>query len=358
MSFATAASRQSSSRPPRPSSSARHCHLCGRSGHDAQNCFRVKPCPHCHRPGHDPRRCFEVVGYPANWSGKSSSTGAPPAGQGRSISASSSSSAGSDRGLISSHSAKAHANNSMGANSVGPGLIGPGTVGPSLQFGTYGTNPVPAATGLSPDQWQALVNITMTTKVSVGGPMDLWHQRLGYPPPQADLPIDFWGHCVLTAGYLINRTPTPLLHGNSPYEVLFGQAPPIKNLRVFGCLCYVHNLDRSGDIFASRSRKCIFVGYPFGKKGWSVFDLDTREFLVSRDVKFFEGQFPFSTCPTSGSDSVPLVSSSPWPAIDDESSSILDSVPAISPSGATEVDDENWVRPGMRHAHEKVREVS
>ncbi|CAA0817246.1 Unknown protein [Striga hermonthica] len=145
MSFATTATRQSSSRPPRSSASSRQCHLCGRSGHEAQNCFRVKPCPHCNRTGHDPRRCFEVVGYPAGWSGKSSSTGAPPAGQGRSNNAASSS-AGNERGLIPSNSAKAHATSFAGANSVGPSLVGPGNVGSSLQFGTYGANNVPAAT--------------------------------------------------------------------------------------------------------------------------------------------------------------------------------------------------------------------
>ncbi|CAA0834368.1 Unknown protein [Striga hermonthica] len=155
MSFATSATRQSSSRPPRSSSSARQCLLCGRSGHEAPNCFRVKPCPHCHRTGHDPRRCFEVVGYPAGWTGKSSS----PAGQGRS-SGSSPSSAGTDRGLLPSNSAKSHATALVRANSVGSGLDGPSNIGsnigPSLQFGTYNANHVPAGTGLSPEQWQAL----------------------------------------------------------------------------------------------------------------------------------------------------------------------------------------------------------
>ncbi|RVW61844.1 Retrovirus-related Pol polyprotein from transposon RE2 [Vitis vinifera] len=48
-----------------------------------------------------------------------------------------------------------------------------------------------------------------------------------------------------------------------------------------------------GDKFASRSRKCVFLGYLFGKKGWKLFDLDTKELFVSRDVKFFEDVFPF-----------------------------------------------------------------
>ncbi|PKI43275.1 hypothetical protein CRG98_036361, partial [Punica granatum] len=35
------------------------------------------------------------------------------------------------------------------------------------------------------------------------------------------------------------------------------------------------------------------TGYPYGKKGWRVYDLKTREFFVSRDVIFYEHSFPF-----------------------------------------------------------------
>lgn len=51
-----------------------------------------------------------------------------------------------------------------------------------------------------------------------------------------------------------------------------------------------------GDKFASQSRKCVFVGYPFGQKGWRLYDLTTKEFFVSRDVKFIEYVFSFA-CP-------------------------------------------------------------
>jgi len=99
---------------------------------------------------------------------------------------------------------------------------------------------------------------------------------------QGNLPIDFWGECVLIAGYLINRTPSVVLNGKTPYEMLHGQPPPLKHLRTFGCLCYAHNQGRKGDKFASKSRKCIFVGYPYGRKGWKLFDLDKNEYFVSR----------------------------------------------------------------------------
>lgn len=111
---------------------------------------------------------------------------------------------------------------------------------------------------------------------------------------QANLPIEFWGECVLTACYLINRTPSSVLQNATPYERLYGKAPSYDNLRVFGSLCYAHNQLRGGDKFASRSRRCVFVGYPHGKKGWRLFDIEKTEFFVSRDVLFSESKFPYS----------------------------------------------------------------
>lgn len=110
---------------------------------------------------------------------------------------------------------------------------------------------------------------------------------------QGNLPLYFWGECVLTAVHLINRTPSANLNNKCPYEILFGTLPVYDELRVFGSLCFVHNQSAKDDKFASRNKKFIFVGYPFRKKGWKLFDLDTKKFFVSRDVKFCEDVFPF-----------------------------------------------------------------
>ena len=42
---------------------------------------------------------------------------------------------------------------------------------------------------------------------------------------QANLPLKFWGDCILTAVYLINRLPSPLLNNKTLYEILLGTVP-------------------------------------------------------------------------------------------------------------------------------------
>ena len=49
----------------------------------------------------------------------------------------------------------------------------------------------------------------------------------------------------------------------------------------------------SKDKFQSKTRTCVFVGYPSGQKGYKVYDLETQKFFVSRDVNFYENIFPF-----------------------------------------------------------------
>ena len=78
----------------------------------------------------------------------------------------------------------------------------------------------------------------------------------------------------------------------SPFEKLFGFSPPYQDLRVIGCLCFAANLGVT-DKFEARARPCVFLGYPFGFKGYKLYDLHTHKVFHSRDVTFSESTFPF-----------------------------------------------------------------
>lgn len=109
----------------------------------------------------------------------------------------------------------------------------------------------------------------------------------------AKLPSKFWGDCLLTATYLINIMPSSVINWNTPSEILFGKPPDYSMLKIFGCLCFAYNDDRTKDKFSPRAKKCIFLGYPFGQKGFKVYDLESHKCFVSRDVIFQEHSFPF-----------------------------------------------------------------
>lgn len=140
---------------------------------------------------------------------------------------------------------------------------------------------------------------------------------------QAGLPIEFWAECALTACYLINRTPTKILNDKTPFELLFGRAPVLDQIRVFGCLCYAHNLNHHGDKFTSRSRRCVFLGYPYGKKGWRLYDIEKEEIFNSRDVMFQEDTFPYLQTKTDLEPKTVAVTSNPTLLDDDEHEPII-----------------------------------
>ncbi|XP_019163539.1 PREDICTED: uncharacterized protein LOC109159886 [Ipomoea nil] len=111
---------------------------------------------------------------------------------------------------------------------------------------------------------------------------------------QANFPLEFWGHCVVHATYLINRLPSAVLEWSTPYHRLHGKDPDLSNLRVLGCLCYAANVSPSRHKMDARSKKCVLIGMPAGVKGYLLYDLINESTLVSRDVIFYENQFPMA----------------------------------------------------------------
>lgn len=77
--------------------------------------------------------------------------------------------------------------------------------------------------------------------------------------------------------------------------MFYGKASDLSTLKVCGCLSYASTLPTSRLKFDSRARKCAFLGYKPGMKGFNLLNVVTKEILVSRGVHLYDMEFPTHT---------------------------------------------------------------
>ena len=148
---------------------------------------------------------------------------------------------------------------------------------------------------------------------------------------QSHIPLSFWGDCILTAVFLINRLPYPNLDHKSLYQILTSKIHAYDQLKTFGCLCYKSTSPKSRTKFDPRAKACVFIGYPSGFKGYKLLDLESNSISISRHVLFHETIFPFAD--SSLSDTAKAFFKSPdKPDVDLPSVTISSDEPSMSSS--------------------------
>jgi hypothetical protein len=106
---------------------------------------------------------------------------------------------------------------------------------------------------------------------------------------QRRMPVVFWREAVVTAVYILNRSPTKALNGRTLYESWHGRKPVVSHLRVFGCLAFGKEFGHIGKL-DDRSTPGVFIGYAEGSKAYCILDPGTQRVRMTRDVVFDEGR--------------------------------------------------------------------
>uniref|UniRef100_A0A251UMJ3 Putative ribonuclease H-like domain-containing protein n=1 Tax=Helianthus annuus TaxID=4232 RepID=A0A251UMJ3_HELAN len=88
----------------------------------------------------------------------------------------------------------------------------------------------------------------------------------------AHLPTKYWVDAFSSAVFIINRLPSSILQGKSPFELLYKQKPNYAFFKSFGCRVFPLLRDYTPHKLCPRSIPCIFVGYCSKYKGYRCLD--------------------------------------------------------------------------------------
>ena len=105
---------------------------------------------------------------------------------------------------------------------------------------------------------------------------------------QSNIALSYWDVAFGTAIFLINRLPTPVIKGLSPYEILFQRKPDYIVLRTFGCACFPYIWPYNKNKLSFHTIPCVFIGYSRNHKGYKCFDPLTKQIYMSHHVVFDE----------------------------------------------------------------------
>ncbi|OXB40707.1 hypothetical protein B1J91_Tkp57 [Nakaseomyces glabratus] len=111
------------------------------------------------------------------------------------------------------------------------------------------------------------------------------------------VPVSYWPEALLTAAYLLNRTPVQSRDYMVPLNKWHNDDQDhvnINQMHIFGCSAYatVPSSDRGGK-FNATSIRGVFLGFDPQRKAYRILDLHSRNVFTSNQVKFDENHFPF-----------------------------------------------------------------
>ena len=102
---------------------------------------------------------------------------------------------------------------------------------------------------------------------------------------------DYWDEVVACSVYLLNIPPMVSVQDKICEEEWSGTKTSVAHLRIFCFVAFAHILDELKRNLDKKSERCIFTGYSEKHKAYKLYNLVTKNIVVSRDVKFLEDKF-------------------------------------------------------------------
>ncbi|CAM6106739.1 unnamed protein product [Calypogeia fissa] len=105
---------------------------------------------------------------------------------------------------------------------------------------------------------------------------------------KSKLPQSFWAEVVNHAAYVYNLSPHSTKFMQTPFDLWYKRPADYSQLRIFGCAAYVHIELAHRTKLDPTFKKCIFLGFSPGQKGYKLWDPVDCKVVVSKNVVFDE----------------------------------------------------------------------
>jgi hypothetical protein len=89
------------------------------------------------------------------------------------------------------------------------------------------------------------------------------------------MPLKYWDEVFLTVTYLINRTPTKLLHYDTPLHTLLGATPDYSSFQVFRYAYWPNLRPYNAHKLQFQSIRYVFLGYSNMQKDFKCLHTST-----------------------------------------------------------------------------------
>lgn len=107
------------------------------------------------------------------------------------------------------------------------------------------------------------------------------------------LDMELWAEACSTAVYTLNRVPTSVLGGDTPFFRLMGKPAQLDHFRIFGCQAYVQVYKHKRTKMQDKAWRGMLVGYDqLNRRCYRIFDPVKRVIKRAVHVTFKEDFFP------------------------------------------------------------------